>query len=56
VVDAAVAKHTPTPEQVAAAQLPHIQDAVRAVLGEDNADQADQIVDELTRRLSNPTT
>jgi hypothetical protein len=58
VVDAAVERHTPTPEQVAAAQLPHIKDAVRAVLGEDNTDQADQIVDELTRRLANtsPTT
>lgn len=58
VVDAAVERHTPTPEQVAAAQLPHIKDAVRAVLGEDNIDQAEQIVDELTRRLANtsPTT
>lgn len=51
VVDRAVAEHTPTAEQVAAAQLPHIADAVREVLGEDNADQAAAIVDALAERL-----
>ncbi|MGW4114834.1 hypothetical protein ACWEFJ_28500 [Actinosynnema sp. NPDC004786] len=59
VVDAAVQRHTPTAEQVAAAQLPHIQAAVRDVLGEDNADQADQIVDrifeQVARRLAATT-
>jgi hypothetical protein len=53
-VDAAVKRYTPTAEQVAAAQLPHIQDAVRAVLGEDNADQADAIVRRIGERLANP--
>ncbi len=52
IVDQAVADHTPTADQVAAAQLPHIQAAVREVLGEDNADQADQFIDALTRRLA----
>lgn len=51
VVDRAVAEHTATPEQIAAAQLPHIADAVREVLGEDNADQAAEIVDALAARL-----
>jgi hypothetical protein len=51
-VDAAVERHTPTAEQVAAAQLPHIQDAVREVLGEDNADQADAIIRALGTRLT----
>lgn len=50
-LDRAVAAHTPTAEQVAAAQLPHIQAAVREVLGEDNAGQADAIVDILAERL-----
>lgn len=57
--DAAVRKYTPTAEQIAAAvdvaQRPHIEAAVRAVLGEDNVDQADAIVDELVSRLANPT-
>lgn len=52
VVNEAVARHTPTAEQVAAAQLPHIQAAVREVLGEDNASQADEIVRRLGERLA----
>jgi hypothetical protein len=51
-VDTAVAKHTPTAEQVAAAQLPHIQEAVREVLGEDNEEQADAIVLKLGEKLA----
>lgn len=53
-VDRAVAEHTPTADQIAAAQLPHIADAVREVLGEDNADQAAAIVDALAERLRPP--
>lgn len=49
-----VQDNTPTADQIAAAQLPHIQAAVRAVLGVDNAEQADAIVDELVSRLVNP--
>lgn len=57
-VNKAVAEHTATAEQIATAidvaQRPHIEAAVRAVLGEDNAEQADAIVDELVSRLANP--
>jgi hypothetical protein len=57
-VDQAVAEHTPTAEDIATAidtvQRPRIQEAVRAVLGEDNSEQADAIVDELVSRLANP--
>jgi hypothetical protein len=51
-IDRAVEEHTPTAEQVAAAQLPHIQAAVREVLGDDNDDQAEQIVRLLGEKLA----
>jgi hypothetical protein len=54
-LDASVKAHTPTAEQNAAAQRPFLAEVVRAALGEDNADQADRIVDELVSRLANPT-
>ncbi|MGM1064068.1 glycoside hydrolase domain-containing protein, partial [Saccharothrix sp. Mg75] len=52
VVDKAVAKHTPTAEQVALTQLPHLQAAVREVLGEGSEDKADEIVVKLVQRLT----
>lgn len=52
VVDAAVAKHTPTAEQTVAALLPPLRAALLSVLGEDNDEQADAIVDALVARLS----
>lgn len=51
-VDKAVAEHTPTAAAVAEAQRPFLTEVIRAALGEDNAAQADAIVDELTRRLA----
>lgn len=57
-VDKAIARHKVSAEDIAAAidviQRPYIEAAVRAVLGEDNTDQADQIVDEIVSRLTNP--
>lgn len=53
-VDRAVDKHTPTAAAVAEAQRPFLEDVIRAALGEDNASQADAIVDELVSRLANP--
>lgn len=57
-VDQAVAEHTPSAEEIATAidvvQRPLLMDAVRAVLGEDNTDQADAIVDAIVDRLANP--
>lgn len=44
----AVADHTPTAEQIATAQLPHIAAAVREVLGEDNPDAVKQVVGKLS--------
>lgn len=54
-LNAAVAEHTPSAEEIAAAQRPFLAAVVREALGEDNADQADRIVDELVSRLANPT-
>jgi hypothetical protein len=51
IVDAAVAKHQPTPDEIRAAVLPGLEEAMREVLGDDNANQADAIVTALTERL-----
>ncbi|GAB3429808.1 N-acetylmuramoyl-L-alanine amidase [Actinophytocola sediminis] len=56
VVDQAVAGHTPTAEQIAAASRPAIADAVAAALGADNEGQADAIVDAIVDRLANTNT
>lgn len=53
VIDAAVAAHSVKPEQVVALILPALSQVVQDVLGEDNAGQADAIVDELVKRLGN---
>jgi hypothetical protein len=53
VIDAAVAAHSPKPEQLVALILPALSQVVKDVLGEDNAGQADAIVDELVKRLGN---
>lgn len=50
-LDESVQRHTPTAEQVAAAQLPHLQDAIRAALGQDNQALAEQIITGLGERL-----
>lgn len=50
-LDEAVAEHTPSAEENAAAFLPMITDAVHDALGEDNADQADAIVNAIVGRL-----
>ena len=58
-VNAAVAEHMPTADEIAVAQRPYIDAMVaqfgaivREKLGEDNAELADEIVDELTARLA----
>lgn len=53
VVDDAVAAHTPTADEQATALLPHLTHALQDVLGDDNADQADAIVDAIVARLNN---
>lgn len=53
IVNNAVAEHTPTVEQTVAALIPHLAHVVRDVMGDDNADQADAIVDALVARLNN---
>lgn len=53
VVDAAVAKHTPTAAETVAALTPLLKSAMGDVLGRDNAEQADAIVDALVARLNN---
>lgn len=50
-IDRAVADHTPTAEQLAASFLPAVTAAVHDALGEDNTDQANQIIDALAARL-----
>jgi hypothetical protein len=51
-VDKAVAKHTPTPQQVAAALLPSIEEIAERVAQADNVDQAAEVVRQLARELS----
>lgn len=51
-VDKAVAEHTPTAEQVAEAQRPFLREAMREVLGEDNDDQADEILRRMGDKLA----
>ncbi|MDU0289263.1 glycoside hydrolase domain-containing protein [Saccharothrix longispora] len=51
-LEKAVARHTPTPEQVALAQLPHIHAALRDVLGDEADGKADQVVTKLVERLT----
>lgn len=55
-IDKAVAEHTPTAAEIAAESKPAIAEAVHAALGEDNADQADAIVDAIVGRLQNGAT
>ena len=55
-LDAAVAKHTPTAEENAAQMLPVVTAAVHDALGADNADQADAIVNAIVGRLQNGAT
>jgi hypothetical protein len=52
-IDDAVAAHTPTLEQTVAALIPELSHAIRDVMGEDNTNQADAIVDALVARLNN---
>lgn len=54
-LDAAVAEHTPTAQENAAELLPYLQAALVDVLGEDNTEQADAIIDALTERLQGAT-
>jgi hypothetical protein len=51
-VDEAVAKHMPTAEQMAAAQTAALRQVLPEFLGEDNAEQANAIVDALVARLA----
>jgi len=51
IINRAVAEHTPTAEQITAAQLPRIAAAVREVLGGDKAAQSDEVVEQLAARL-----
>lgn len=51
-IDEAVAAHTPTLEQTVAALIPELSHAIRDVMGEDNTNQADAIVDALVARLN----
>lgn len=51
-IDAAVAEHTPTVEQTVGALLPVLSQVIRDVMGEDNAAQADAIVNALVNRLA----
>lgn len=50
IVDRAVAEHTPTAEQVAAAQLPQVAALVRQALGDGNPAQ-DDVVDQVAAKL-----
>jgi hypothetical protein len=50
VIDRSVAEHTPTAEQIAAAERPHIAALVRDVVGGDDGAQAD-VVDQVATRL-----
>lgn len=52
VVDQAVAEHMPTAEQLAAEQLPRIEEVVTRVLGQDNAGQAAEILRQIGEQLS----
>lgn len=52
-VDEAVRQHTPTVEQTVAGLVTLLKPALLEVLGQDNDDQADAIVDALVARLNN---
>jgi hypothetical protein len=52
ILDTAVAEHTPTAAQVAAAQLPLVEEAVHEALGSDQADLAADIVRRLAEKLA----
>lgn len=49
---AAVKESMPTADQVAEAQRPHLREAMREVLGEDNDDQADEILQRMGDKLA----